>query len=114
MGIIDVHHHIVPPRYLSEPGRERIFRQGVSAMRPQVLAWTPQKSIEEMERSGVAASITSVSAPGVWFGDIAQARRIARDSNEYGARLVSDFPGRFGCFASLPLPDIEGSLREIE
>ncbi len=114
MEIIDVHHHIVPPRYLREPGRERIFRQGVSAIRPQVLAWTPEKSIEEMERNGVSASITSVSAPGVWFGDIAEARRIARDSNDYAAQLVRDYPGRFGSFASLPLPDVDGSLREIE
>ena len=78
--------------------------------------WSPQGSIEEMDKSGVATSITSLINPGMqaWAGDVAGSRKIARESNEYAARLSRDYPGRFGSFASIPFPDIEGSLREIE
>ena len=54
-------------------------------------------------------SITSITTPGVWIGDNAQGRRVARECNDYGAKLVADHPGRFGLFAALPLPDIEAA-----
>jgi predicted TIM-barrel fold metal-dependent hydrolase len=41
------------------------------------------------------------------------ARKIARDANDYAARLVSDHKGRFGMFATLTLPDLDGSLAEV-
>src|SRR5256885_13129342 len=56
----------------------------------------------------------SLVNPGPWFGDAVEARRLPRIANDYGARLVHDHPGRFGLFASVPLPDPEGSLREID
>jgi predicted TIM-barrel fold metal-dependent hydrolase len=43
-----------------------------------------------------------------------RARSLTRQSNEFGARVVRDSPGRFGLFAALPLPDQDGSLKEIE
>ena len=76
--------------------------------------WTPAKALEDMDRDGVATSIVSTSEPNVWFGEDAAARTLARECNEYGARLMADHPGRFGMFATLPLPDVDGALREIE
>src|SRR5215469_2050364 len=102
---IDVHHHIVAPGFVAEL-REQL--------QPPTLNWTPARSIEDMERAGVATAITSVTTPGVWIGDDAQGRRLARDSNDYAAKIRSDFPGRFGIFAAIPLPFIEASLAEIE
>jgi predicted TIM-barrel fold metal-dependent hydrolase len=101
---IDVHHHIVSPGFVQE------LR---SLLQPPTLAWTPARSIEDMDRAGVATAITSVTTPGVWIGDHEQGRRLARDSNDYAARLAADYPGRFGIFAAVPLPDIEASLHEI-
>ena len=58
--------------------------------------------------------MTSISSPGLWFGDLNEACRLTRLCNEYAARLKRDHPGRFGMFAMLPLPDVDASLREIE
>jgi predicted TIM-barrel fold metal-dependent hydrolase len=49
----------------------------------------------------------------VWFGDDAQARKLARECNEYAASLVESFPGRFEALAVLPFPDVEGSIQEL-
>ena len=103
---IDVHHHLLPPRLLAEVASRRVGERP-----PQ---WTPAKSVEEMDKSGIATSITSLIQPGVWFGDVAAGRRLARECNDYAVQMVRDHPGRFGMFAALPLPDAEGSLREIE
>ena len=39
---------------------------------------------------------------------------MAREINEMGATMMRDHPGRFGLMASLPLPDTEGSLKELD
>lgn len=111
MNRIDVHHHIVPVPYLARE-RERIL--AAMDMNPaQLLDWSPAIALEEMDRHGVATAITSVSTPGIWFGDAPAARTLARECNEYAAGMARDHPGRFGNFAAIPLPDVEGSLHEI-
>src|SRR5687767_6851508 len=107
---IDVHHHFLPPAYLARK-REQVIR--ISSGINSVLEWTPQRSLEMMDAHGVERSYLSLSAPGVWFGNAEEARSLARLSNEYGARVKADHPGRFGFFAVTPLPDVEGSLAEI-
>lgn len=102
---IDIHHHLFPPSYTAA-----IVAMG----QPPSPMWTPSRSIEEMDKSGIAVSVLSLSPPNVVFPDPAVARRLAREVNDYGAKMVKDYPGRFGLFAVLPLPNVEDSLREIE
>jgi predicted TIM-barrel fold metal-dependent hydrolase len=54
----------------------------------------------------------STPAISVLGGKPEQWRKLARACNEYAASLLRDFPGRFGNFAAMPLPDVEGSLAE--
>jgi predicted TIM-barrel fold metal-dependent hydrolase len=105
--LIDVHHHIVPS-FFFEAVKDRI--SGAAGW----FGWTSQKALDEMDRHGVATALVSYTTPGAWLGDVERSRDLARKCNEYSARLAKDHPGRFGFFAALPLPDPEGSLREIE
>jgi predicted TIM-barrel fold metal-dependent hydrolase len=110
---IDTHHHILPPPWLAEE-RERILGDAQAIPVEQQLAWSPSAAIEAMDAAGTATAIISVSSPGVWFGNAEQARRLARIVNDYGAQMCRDHKRRFGMFAALPFPDVEGSLKEIE
>jgi predicted TIM-barrel fold metal-dependent hydrolase len=107
---IDVHHHIIPPVYL-----EAMRRVGIADPIPGVdyPAWDVQTTLAVMDRQGIATAIVSISEPGVYFGNVALARDLARQINEFSARLVADHPQRFGAFAVLPLPDVEAALREL-
>ena len=66
-----------------------------------------------MDRGDVAAAMVSVTNPGLWFGDAAVTKRLARACNDYGAKLVQDYPTRFGLLAAMPLPDVDATLEEI-
>jgi predicted TIM-barrel fold metal-dependent hydrolase len=105
--IIDVHAHLTPPAYVQDLA-------GAGDLQPPTLNWTIEKHIEDMDKAGVEWSILSVTTPGVWFKDVARGRRLARITNDYAAEMAQRHPGRIGQFAAIPLPDTEGSLREIE
>ena len=105
---IDIHHHFANPGFISMVKSKKT--SGWEVWQP----YTPAKAIEDMDRGGVAVSVLSVTTPGIWFGADAETRKLARDLNEYGARMVSDYPGRFGLFAVLPFPNAIACLKEIE
>jgi 6-methylsalicylate decarboxylase len=106
---IDVHHHFIPQFHIdamTAPGR----RAGGPPPK-----WSPALSLEDMDKSGIATSVLSIAQPGVWYGNnVEESRTLARKLNEYGATMVKDHPGRFGLFACIAPPDVQGSLKEIE
>ncbi len=111
---IDVHQHFVSPSFhafLNAKNSPQSPVPGLAAWRDYSPAW----AIEQLDRVGIETAMLSITAPGVWFGDAMEARRLAREMNEFAmARMVGDHQGRFGLFAVLPLPDVDGALAEIE
>ncbi|HXJ37292.1 MAG TPA: amidohydrolase family protein [Candidatus Eisenbacteria bacterium] len=107
---IDVHAHYLPHSYraaLREAGHDQ--PDGF----PQLPPWSIEEHVAAMDRLDIATSLLSISSPGVYFGDAIAARDLAREMNEIGRRAVVDHPGRFGLFASLPLPDVDAAMAEV-
>jgi 6-methylsalicylate decarboxylase len=105
--IIDVHHHVYPPAFVQALNKAD---QTTAAAK----IWSPEHSLEDMDAAGVTRAMISITTPGVSFAKGEAARGLARECNDYMARLASDHQGRFGVFAILPWPSIAESLKEIE
>jgi predicted TIM-barrel fold metal-dependent hydrolase len=103
---IDVHHHLSPPAFISAVSASG-FRD------PLMTNWTPEKSLADMDKAGVEVAMLSVTTPALSTTSGEAARKLARECNEYAAKLRADHPGRFGNFAMIPLTDTDGSLQEI-
>ncbi len=106
---VDVHAHFLPEVYrtaLLAAGLEKVDGMPVPD-------WDARTHLALMDRLGISTSLSSVSSPGVHFGDHASARKLARQVNDEGTRIVHAHPGRFGLFGSLPVPDVPGAIDEL-
>jgi predicted TIM-barrel fold metal-dependent hydrolase len=107
--IIDLHQHVIPDFYWEASNEGGNAAGGINPPR-----WSLDGAIAYLDEAHIDVAVPSISTPGVHFGDDAAARVLARRVNEYLAELKRDRPDRFGGFAVLPLPDVEGTLEQIE
>lgn len=98
---IDIHGHMTPPIVLETMG---------AAALGGFAKWTPEIALAEMDKNGIATAMVSVPP----HYDPMTVDKIARPSNEFAARLISDHKGKFGVFAFLPMPHVDATLKEIE
>src|SRR3954465_1508120 len=106
--LIDVHHHALPPFVL-----EAFASAGRKPSLSRFPDWSPELSLALLDRCEIDRALLSIPVPGAHLGDDEEAARLARRFNDYCANLSARNP-RFGAFATLPLPFLDGSLREIE
>jgi 6-methylsalicylate decarboxylase len=113
-NLVDTHHHFYAPEY-QKAWLDWEAKRNIPHF-PQQVGWSRAKALEDMDKAGVRMSILSLaSTPGVWFDAPApDVARMARLCNDYGADMVRSYPGRFGLFATLPMIDVDSSLKEIE
>lgn len=76
--------------------------------------WSVPTALKVMDNHRIAASLLSVSAPGIDFVSGEAMRLLARPVNEEQATIVQRHPTRFGALAILPLPDVEAALAELD
>ncbi len=106
---VDVHAHYLPATY-----RQAAIDAGLQHADgiPALPDWDPAAAIAMMDSLHISTAMLSISSPGVHFGNDAAARALAREVNEVATRTAASHPGRFGFFASVPLPDVDGAIAE--
>jgi 6-methylsalicylate decarboxylase len=109
MSRIDTHHHMIPSEY-----RKALQKAGIADAGGRALPdWSPEGSLETMDQLGVDAAVLSVSAPGTTFLSTPRdAAALARDVNDYSAALVAANSDRFGFFATVAMPHVDGAVAE--
>jgi len=107
---IDVHQHVILPEY-----EKALQRSGaLDPSRPPRKKSEPAQVLEHMAGLGIdAALLNPVNTLGVHHGDDANARYLTETTNEALAKFVSAAPDRLGFFAILPVPDVDGALRQV-
>ena len=105
---IDVHHHVLPRFFV-----ETLEKAGnLTAFGVVWRDWSLEAHLKVMDKNKIAVGMASIPA-GFTFENHATARFLARQSNDFLASLCSEHPSRFGAFAALPLPDVEGALSKL-
>jgi len=127
-GLVDVHSHDYPDVYLDackrdDSGFSHYYRDdgrlivlqdgGVALAAPQPLP-PPEHRIGMMDDAGVAVQILSVSAPNVFRFPASIRIPLTRDVNDEFADRVKGSDGRLRMLASLPLPDVDEALVELD
>lgn len=107
---IDMHVHYIPKAYRKALIKYYGDNNPDGFLTPE---WTIEAHLNFMEKMNISTTMLSVTSPHINFGDDNAAKVLAREVNEDGAELVRKYPNQFGLLASLPLPNIEGSIEEI-
>jgi 6-methylsalicylate decarboxylase len=104
---IDIHHHMLTPNLV-----DALEAQGVRTIGGEPLpSWKPEMSLAVMDRIGIELAVLSCPIP-LHFLDSGGAASMSRDLNEDAADYADRRPGRFGYFATLPLPDVGAAVDE--
>ncbi len=107
-GRIDVHFHAMTPAY-----RRALTDKPLGAI-IRTPGWSPGLAVEYLDRQGTTTGILSLSIPGPHLGNDTEAGNLSRRVNEEFASYIAARPQRFGAFAAIPLPDVDGACREAE
>ena len=105
---IDVHQHVIPPFWATA-----LDDNGGDPSGWYMPKWNAEAAITFMDQEQIAVGILSLTAPSTVGWAQAERRTMTRRVNEFTAQVVRQWPKRFGNFATLPLPDLDGALLEL-
>lgn len=107
---VDLHHHFLPDFY-----RQHLIEKGQDKPDgfPHLPDWSEEQALALMDKINIQHACLSISSPGVYFGDIDDAKTLSRQVNACGADLQNRYPERFSYLASVPLPDVDAAVEEL-
>jgi aminocarboxymuconate-semialdehyde decarboxylase len=124
---VDVHAHIVDRQYLddlasllrlevetTEDGKRLLRKGGATVAWSRADMFDIDQRLVEMDRKGIALRILSLSTPNVYLWGAESQVGMARRINDALAKVCRVHPDRFIGLASLPLKDVDASLRELD
>ena len=106
----DMQHHILPEFYLEE--MKKLGIEKISGL--PFPKWNMKNSLAVMKSNNISKAFLSFSAPGVHFGDDDHSRKLSRKCNNYMIDSMIENPEKIGAFASVPLPDVDGAIKEVK
>jgi 6-methylsalicylate decarboxylase len=106
---IDFHVHLIPPFY-----QEAVYAAGVGPAIGRYPDWSPELTLELMDKFRTEVAMLSLAQPGVQFGDPKQAVALARRCNDYSAELNARWPKRLGAFSVVPMWQVDEAIAEID
>ncbi|HEX4407833.1 MAG TPA: amidohydrolase family protein [Xanthobacteraceae bacterium] len=127
MTVIDIHAHFVDRHYVDDlirvmkldrettPDGKTLFRDHGAT-----IAWTRpdmfslEHRLADMAQKGIDKRVLSVSAPNVYPWPVTEQPAITRHINDALAAYCRAQPNKFIGVASLPLSDVDASLRELD
>lgn len=107
---IDTHAHYSPDVYNDYLKRYGLLGAITGAYGP----WSVDRHLAFMDQYRIQASVLSFGDLQVTVGPVDDRRATARAVNDYAHDLVRTRGDRFGIFAVTPMPDIEGSVAEVD
>ena len=102
---IDFHAHAILPSYVDVLKKLKIDAAAEEGF--PLPKWNVESHLQFMEEAGIDFTVLSMATPHI--SDKSAARAI----NEEFAELCRRFPKKFGFVATLPLPNVEGSIEEF-
>lgn len=121
MRIIAIEEHVTTPLYqqkqIDTPRRlaslvDRKQRVGHDVMTE--LYDMSNSRVAAMNDAGIDMQVLSMTMPGPQGMAAADAIAVARDANDRMAAAVKSHPNRFAALATLPTPDVDAAVAELE
>lgn len=118
---IDAHQHAILPEYVKALERSGIVESGrmggggQQRYHQKTMVFTPDSIAEVAAQLGIDhAVLISFSRSGIHHGNDENARYLTQVTNDAIAKLVSQTDNKFGFYGILPLPDVNGALKQME